>query len=389
MNRLCGILLVLLFFGSFNACRQPEQEDMILGIPEAVAHAYAPDKRIAIFDIEIERLLGTKYVVRGKTSLPEAHAFLRERLSDLEVDFIDSVQVLPAAVLEDKTWALVSISVAPMRSKPAYSSEMVSQTTLGTPVKLLEKQGGWYRVQTPDLYLGWVSSGSLVPKTVGEMDEWKQTVRYVYFQNDGQLLSQAAEHAEPVSDLVLGNIIQVTGKKGDYLQAALPDGRTGFVRASQCIPMENWGKGKAAVSKILDEGRSLMGSPYLWGGTSTKGLDCSGFVKTCYLSQGIILARDASQQARFGTMVDVEEMKFEPGDLLFFGRSKEKITHVGLYLGDDKFIHCSGRVKISSFNPEDEAYEAHRRETLVASRRLLNSVSTGQIIPVTEHPWYN
>jgi len=133
----------------------------------------------------------------------------------------------------------------------------------------------------------------------------------------------------------------------------------------------------------------MLGRRYLWGVTSTKGIDCSGFTKTSYFSQGIMLARDASQQALYGEELDVSNFNFQPGDLLFFGRSKDRITHVGMYIGNDRFIHSSGRVRINSFNPDDDDYEQGRKKSLVAACRVLNSLNTGQIIPIKDHLWYN
>ncbi len=362
---------------------------MVLGIPDAVSNTYVPDKRVAVFDIEIEKLKGKTYLLKGKTSLPEAHAFLLERLNDLSVEVIDSVQMLPSKEMGDQTWGLVSISVAPMRGEPRYSAEMVSQAILGTPVKLLDQTGGWYLVQTPDEYLGWISKGSIEPMDSVALENWKTSDRYVFHQNNGWLHVRADEDSNPVSDLVMGSLIQVDGKDGKYLHATLPDGRQGYVKASDCMPINEWAKADVSVLDILAEAKSLLGSPYLWGGTSTKGIDCSGFTKTCYYSQGIVLARDASQQARYGEAVDISNYHFQPGDLLFFGNSIDRVTHVGLYLGNGQFIHSSGQVKINSFNPEDSNYEARRKESLVAARRVLNSINTGQIIPVKDHPWYN
>jgi cell wall-associated NlpC family hydrolase len=132
----------------------------------------------------------------------------------------------------------------------------------------------------------------------------------------------------------------------------------------------------------------MMGSPYLWGGASSKAMDCSGFVKLVYFMEGIILARDASQQARYGEPVDFSSRNsLLPGDLLFFGSNGEHITHMGIYLGDGNFIHSSGMVRINSIVPGDPRYVEARK--IAAARRIMNSLNTEGIVRVKDHPWYN
>ena len=112
--------------------------------------------------------------------------------------------------------------------------------------------------------------------------------------------------------------------------------------------------------------RDFLGSPYLWGGTSTKGMDCSGFTKTVYLLNGFIIPRDASQQIHAGEVVD-EHLNFEgleKGDLMFFGtkatdNNEQRVTHVGIWLGNGKgeFIHSASKVRLSSIDPESKYYD--------------------------------
>jgi len=137
----------------------------------------------------------------------------------------------------------------------------------------------------------------------------------------------------------------------------------------------------------LSAAKQMMGSPYLWGGASSKATDCSGFVKLVYYTQGIIIARDASQQARYGDSIDfTNKNNLQPGDLLFFGSSVQRIGHVGIYLGNGDFIHSSGRVYISSIDPADPKYIVTRKN--VAARRILKSLNTEGIVRVKDHPWY-
>ncbi len=141
------------------------------------------------------------------------------------------------------------------------------------------------------------------------------------------------------------------------------------------------------AGKILTMAYSMEGQPYLWGGTSTKSLDCSGLSKVSYLSNGIMLMRDASQQARTGTRIEATDWRScKPGDLLFFGNPDTgKVTHVAIYDHDGNYVHSSGRVKRNSVDPQSAAYLT--TPFLHAVRIQGNEGSTG-ITRVIDHPWY-
>jgi cell wall-associated NlpC family hydrolase len=162
----------------------------------------------------------------------------------------------------------------------------------------------------------------------------------------------------------------------------------GFVKKSNCITFEEWTNKELTQQSVLATARQMMGFPYLWGGTSSKGIDCSGFVKVAYYAQGVIVARDASQQARYGEAIDFTNVNnLQPADLLFFGKSAQRISHVGIYQGKGEFIHASGKVYISSVIPGDPKYDPNRN--FVAARRILGSVDSEGIERVKNHPWYN
>ena len=130
------------------------------------------------------------------------------------------------------------------------------------------------------------------------------------------------------------------------------------------------------MESIEKTAKSLLGVPYLWGGTSTKMLDCSGFTKTVYFLNGVDLLRNASHQWRQGTPVEPGKKleNLRKGDLLFFGRrndGKPKVTHVGIYLENGLFIHSSGLVHISSLDPDSELRDEARIRGLLGARRIL------------------
>lgn len=120
---------------------------------------------------------------------------------------------------------------------------------------------------------------------------------------------------------------------------------------------------------------------------SSKTVDCSGFVKTLYFSNGIILQRDASQQALTGEKIDPNNWKTDAkkGDLIFIGTKTGKVTHVAMYLENGKYIHSSGRVKINSMDKESEDYHVYN---YLSMSRINGKVGTKGIIAVKSHPWY-
>ena len=295
---------------------------------------------------------------------------------------------MPDSSLGDKTWALATLSVSNMRALPDDASELVSQALMGTPLKVLDKNNKWYKVQTPENYLGWMDGSGLQLFTEKGMEDWRKSDRYLYKLISGYAYETPTSKGNIISDLILGDLFEVKPEVKGFLTIKIPDGRTGYVRKNDCHSFEDWTNSPPNVKSLLPVALQMMGSPYLWGGASSKATDCSGFVKLVYYAQGIILARDASQQARYGEPIDFSDINnLQPGDLLFFGSSPQKISHVGIYLGKGDFIHSSGRVHISSIIPGDPKYVSERINR--AASRILNSLNTEGIVRVRDHPWYN
>ena len=166
-----------------------------------------------------------------------------------------------------------------------------------------------------------------------------------------------------------------------------PDGRNAFVRENEAEPYDAWLKNlNPTIETLVSTGQSLMGVPYLWGGTSTKGVDCSGFTKTIYFLNGMVIPRDASQQVRTGILVDSigNFEKLQGGDLLFFGTkatdsTKEKVVHVGMWIGNNEFIHSSGRVRISSMDKASKNYDEYNLNRYLRTKRIFKQEGEGLI----------
>lgn len=392
MNKSRFFILVLLFAFSAATYAESKQIQLANRVIQSVSRKYAPDKRTAIFSVQISESAG-KIVLKGKTDHPEAQKLLLDSLAILQINVQDSVLILPDKLLGDKTWGLVKLSVANLRIKPAHAEEMATQALMGTPVKILEEKDEWWLVQTPDLYIAWANHGAIIPKTAEEMTNWKKSNRYIYNQLNGFAYSEPDKKAMPVTDLVICDLFEVTGETKGYLQALLPDGRAAYVKKNECLSFEDWTMRPLQISSVMQVARQMMGVPYFWGGTSSKAVDCSGLTKTSYYSQGVVLARDASQQVRYGMHPDFSDYRnLQPGDLIFFGSSAQRVTHVGLCLGDGLFIHASGSsamVRLNSLNPNDTLFDANLLKIVVGSSRIANSLNTEGITLVKDHPWYS
>lgn len=370
-------------------CSDRIDENKIQEVINSNKSKFAPDHRTAIDQVEVITV-GGKTILKGVTDHPEAKKALLDSLGALKISFVDSVKILPDSALGDKIWGLVALSVTNLRSGPGHAAELVSQALMGTPLKLLQYTDGWYRVQTPDQYIGWMEGSGIQRFSETELSQWKQADRYVFRRISGNAFESPAEGSLEVSDLVLGDLFVVEAEVSGFLKMQTPDGRTGYVRKSDCLSWSEWTSRKPDAAALIAVARKMLGMPYLWGGTSTKSVDCSGLTKTAYFSQGIILARDASQQARYGEHPDFSDFhNLQPSDLLFFGRNAQHITHVALYMGDGKYIHSSGLIRINSLDPDDPNYNDSLKKKLVASGRVLNSLDTEGITRVKDHPWYS
>lgn len=347
----------------------------------ATQQTYAPDKRVALFKVEATDLPRRGGVLlKGETNLPEAKTHLLNQLQGRQVVVLDSIQVLPSRELGDKTYGVVAISVANLRSQPGDASELASQMILGTPLKILNKKGNWYLVQTPDGYISWTDAGVQFMDAAA-FTAWQNAEKIIYLPVYGFSFTAPDRNAQTVSDLVGGNLLQVTGEQGDFYRVRYPDGREAYVAKSEAKPYREWLSSlRTDEGTLVKTAMQFMGIPYLWGGTSTKGVDCSGFTKSVYFLNGLLLPRDASQQVHVGDLVDTSKgwESLRPGDLLFFGRpatatTTERVTHVGMWIGNNQFIHASSIVRISSFDKAAPNYDAFNMNRFLRAKRILNA----------------
>jgi len=387
------VILILLLL--VTGCRTREVPLQIQKDIDSIAVKWVPDEREGICRFTVNMQTGNAMVIKGETNLPEAKNEIINYLGNTGLEIFDSLKILPDHSGTEKRWGLVTVSVCNIKSKPSFASEQVSQAVMGTPVKILKTGGSWLLIQTPDHYLGWTTDSSISEMDEDEIADWKLSDRLIYTCKSGDIMSET-DGSGVISDIIAGAVLQKISESRDYYTVELPDGRRGIVSKKEIAEFDKWcAEIKPDPDRMIQFAESLNGSPYMWGGTSSKAIDCSGFIKIIFFTGGIVLARDASQQFLYGEPVDISSScdSLAPGDLIFFGhlndKGEKRITHVGMYIGDTEVIHSSGMVRINSLDSTRINYSSYLKKTIMGARRVIGEDSQKGIESVAHHSWYN
>jgi hypothetical protein len=364
--------------------RRIRADSSITQIIESFTQRFAPDKRTAIFQIDAFKQNG-HLILTGRTNLFGAKSFLLDRLKSQKISVIDDIKTLPESELEDKLYGLVEVSVCNIRYSPRHAGELASQALMGTPVRILEKEdNGWLLIQTPDQYISWVDRGAITQMNKEQLEHWKAAPKIVYTRAYGAAYAEANEESATISDLVAGCMVEFVAEKGDFYQVIFPDQRQGFIAKREANIYNQWLSGlNPTEENLIKTSKRLMGVPYLWGGTSFKGVDCSGFTKTVYFLNGLLLPRDASQQVMMGETIDKSGnwADLKAGDLLFFGEKREdgseRVVHVAMWLGNGEFIHASDKVRVNSMIATSPNFDEYNFKRYLRAKRILNTNMSG------------
>jgi gamma-D-glutamyl-L-lysine dipeptidyl-peptidase len=381
--------LIVIVLAVIVSCNTNQTLPDIQSKIDSISLGFVPDKREGVSNVIIIPDKDT-YTLKGEVGKYEHKDAIVTWLGEREITFTDSLLVLPDTT--ENYWGIVNVGYGNLRAQPRHSAELLTQALLGTPVKIMKKEGSWLMIQTPDSYLGWITSGSIEIKSPDQMQAWRTSERIIVTEIRSLIYSDE-RRKELFSDVVIGTILEKLDVSLANYQVALPDGRTGLIRRGDCSLFDEWLSTTQASAASLEEyGRNLTGVPYLWGGTTAYGLDCSGFMKTIFFANGVILARDASLQARHGDPVESSSAEYSQllsGDLIFFGNQKTKrVTHVGMYLGNGEVIHESGTVRINSLDSTKQHFSSYLSTTFLSARRVLGLPSQQGIVSIKNHPWY-
>jgi hypothetical protein len=350
-------LIIILCVVQIAGCQNKEVPSDLKDQIDSISAVMVPQSMESLCDLSLAISEGGIITVKGETNMPGAKDKVIELLSRSGYKYNDSITVLPDTSLVKKPWGLVTISVCNMRTEPSNGAEMATQPLMGTPVKILNR-------------------------AITELDEyefaaWKRSARLIYLKNTGVITDG---NDQTVSDIVLGCVLKKTGEQRDFYNVVLPDGREGRIKKSDASDFRVWAeKTEPRADRMVAFARTMMGSPYL--------------TKTIYYTGGLILARDASSQYRYGMERSLEHGcdSLALGDLLYFGRirdGKKRITHTGMYIGDTEFIHSSGMVRVNSLDSTRVNYSRYRATMLLGAKRIIGVTPGRGFERVSQHSWY-
>tara|TARA_B110000046_G_C13026043_1_gene414178 strand:+ start:8218 stop:9405 length:1188 start_codon:yes stop_codon:yes gene_type:complete len=376
LKHLSFLLLIVLMSCKNDSKTISELEN----IHSSIKTMFAPDKRVELFDIQFSNL-NDHLTLKGETTSKKAFGILLDSLNNRKIKFTNKVRFLPDSAVGNQQFAVARNSVINIRSNPKHSAELGTQGLLGMSLRVLDKKGDFYRIQTPDNYISWVDKGGITRMNSTEIDIWNQAKKIIFTKNFGYTYVDKSDNSNIVSDITLGGVLKYISEDDKFYEVEYPDNRKGFIRKKEGAIYNSWLQNLVATQENIESvSKTMEGFPYLWGGTSSKGMDCSGFTKMVYLMNGFIIPRDASQQINAGKTVDYN-LAFEgleKGDLLFFGRKatsdkNQRVTHVGIWLGNNKmeFIHASGNVHVNSMDETKKNYDEFNKNRYLGSKRYL------------------
>jgi gamma-D-glutamyl-L-lysine dipeptidyl-peptidase len=231
-------------------------------------------------------------------------------------------------------YGICDIAFIPVRQGLSDRSEMISQILFGECFEILIKRGDWFRIRTCfDEYEGWISKDSCSIIEKSDFDKYNKDFRLFYEADSLGILKNGVEKII----LPAGCLMPCFDNSSNEFSFAGNRYRAGSFD-SEIPKLEN------KRELIVNLAKSLINTPYLWGGRSSWGIDCSGFTQLVYRTAGVDIPRDSSQQVNFGKSVNFIS-DAQPGDLVFFDNEEGIIVHVGILIGNGKVIHASKKVR--------------------------------------------
>jgi hypothetical protein len=187
---------------------------------------------VALFNVSFENVDGT-IIASGLTDSREAHQKLVASLNSINAAFTNNIRVLPDTVVGTKAFAIARNSVINIRSAPKHSAELGTQGLLGMSLKILDKKGDFYRIQTPDSYISWVDKGGIHKMNKSEFDTWNGSKKVIFTKNFGYVYATKNNSSTIISDITLGGLLKYISEDARFYEVKYPDNRTGFIKKNE------------------------------------------------------------------------------------------------------------------------------------------------------------
>jgi gamma-D-glutamyl-L-lysine dipeptidyl-peptidase len=339
---------------------------------DKVRTRHAPDPRKAVFDVRVERR-GAGFVLVGQTTDATAALELSAAARDVVTDglpLFDEIVQLPQPALAEEH-GVVLAAACPVYAEPCLPAPQISQLLMGMRVDMLERRADWLRVRAEDGYLGWVHAGYIGLGDVDWAHRWERGTA------GEAVVSLGAEVVDEFGHRIMHVPWGARLVRCAPAEYCLPDGSRGRIAAGgEIIEIDRLAdRFPARGESVARTARRWLGAPYLWGGTTPAGVDCSGFTQAIFWLHGMALPRDSDLQATVGASLDIEQeiTTLRAGDLLFFAEFNCRITHVAISLGGARIIHSAlsrGGVAINDLDG-DRPFERRLRACYSQARRLL------------------
>ena len=266
--------------------------------------------------------------------------------------------------------ALVTLAALDLRRRPNHRAELRSQLLMGELVVCLagDRSRQWARVENQaDGYRGWVRTWGLMPVTYAEAVRWRRSARLRVSALHAQIHAVPGRNGlvSPVFlNTVLAGLPGARPSRSGWRRVGLPDGRSGWIPSGAVQP------DRARLPALRKQVEGLLGIPYLWGGRTSMGFDCSGFVQQLLAARGRLVPRDAHDQFRATRRLRRAD-RGRRGDLIFFGPRGGRMTHVAIQLSPSEFAHARGCVRVNSVDADNPLYDRALAATIRARGRLV------------------
>lgn len=332
------------------------------------------DSRFMIFDAEVVKNKKSRFL-EVKTTEGHFSSVIKKFYKiyfDNSPELKIKILVLPYQQLKYK-YGIAVAGICPLYSSATNKTEQINQVIIGETFDVLEVSGDeeWYRIRIhTDGYMGWINKNPVKLIDEREYKKYRKSKKVEITKKFADVHSLPGKKSAILRGVFMGVELSIVSRRGEWIEVKLPDGIKGWISKKSCRDYDDTQDSRKDIMKYAE---ALLGIPYIWGGRSAFGIDCSAYTQLMYKMCGFRIPRDSNMQAKLGMELGKSFADFRKGDLLFFGNKEGRVTHVAIYTGKEMdFIHASGFVRINSLDENSDRYDERLSKMFFGGRRIIN-----------------